>query len=55
VLAPVGDALARFRSPSVAPAQICATTEDGTIVAGGQPCVCACPESPPPESLPRSG
>jgi hypothetical protein len=61
VLAPVGDALAHFRSRSGGvPVQVCATTEDGTIAAAGQPCVCACPESSPPESppaeaLPRSG
>lgn len=57
VVAPLGDALARFDSPAqVVPAQVCTTTDDGTLAAAGQPCVCACPEEPrPPESLPRSG
>jgi hypothetical protein len=56
VVAPLGDAVARFHSPAkIVPAQVCTMTDDGTLAAGGPPCVCACPESPPPESLPRSG
>ena len=55
-LAPVGDALARFRSGSPsAPARVCAMTDVGTIAAAGHACLCACPESPPPEFPPRSG
>ena len=54
VVAPLADAVARFDSPAqIVPAQVCTTTDDGTLAAGDQPCVCACPE--PPESLPRRG
>jgi len=57
VVAPLADAVARFDSPDrIVPAQqVCTMTDDGSLAAAGQPCVCACPEAPPPESLPRSG
>jgi hypothetical protein len=56
VVAPLADAVARFESQvEIVPAQVCTTTDDGTLAAAGQSCVCACPEAPPPESLPRSG
>jgi hypothetical protein len=56
VVAPLADAVARFESPDeIVPAQVCTTTDDGTLAVAGEPCVCACPEAAPPEALPRSG
>jgi hypothetical protein len=56
VVAPLGDALARLRPPAdVAAAPGCVLPVDGTLAPGAQPCVCACPESPPRQSPSWSG
>lgn len=56
VVAPLGETLARRHVPANgAPAPMVVLPADDTGTPGAQPCVCACPESPPPPTPSRSG